>query len=79
MNGTLITFNRETRTFDVRIQVECAPADRDDAMAIVETFVNTFTTGREHIMRSEPKATLASPWGDEKVCRVYARFEVKAL
>ena len=79
MNSTLVTYNRETHTFDVRIQVECPPDQRDDAMSIVETFVNTFTTGREHLMRAEPHATLSSPWDDEKVCRVYARFSVKAL
>jgi hypothetical protein len=79
MNGTLVTYNRETRTFDVRIQVECPPEDRDDAMTIVQTFVDTFTAGRVCEMHAEPRATLSSPWGNEKVCRVYARFTVQAL
>jgi len=79
MNGTLVTYNRETRTFDVRVQLEGGTEERDDLMTIVQTFVDTFTADRVCTMHAEPRATLSSPWGSEKVCRVYARFTVQAL
>lgn len=79
MNGILVTYDPTERAFDFRVQVEVPVDDKDAALATVEAFALTMTHERDHTMHAAPKASLAAPWGDDKVCRVYSRFTVKAL